>query len=238
MPDLILLAVVSVAVFVLAALAQAVTGFGSALVAVPLLALTVDPVTAVVAATCVGLILTTGSWRRERHHADHPTARVLTLTGVVGMPAGLVALAVLDESTLSSVIAGVLLLLVVSVALGLRLPPGRVTLVTCGVLSGGLLTSTGMNGPPLVLALQDLEPRRYRATLQAVFCGQDALAVLAFAVLGHLSGQVLLITVSGVVGLPLGWAVGDHLFRRIPARHFRLVILGGLAATAITLLVT
>lgn len=236
MSELLLLAGLSVGVFVLAALAQAATGFGSALVAVPLLALAVDPVPAVVATTCVGLVLTAGAWRREREHADHGRARTLTLAGVVGMPLGLLALAVLDEATLGSLIAVVLLLLVAALALGLRLGTGPGTLLASGVVSGSLLTSTGMNGPSLMMALQDLPPRRYRATLQAVFCGQDLVAVVAFAVLGYFSTEVALLTAAGVVGLPLGWLLGDHLFNRIPAEGFRWVILAGLTVTAGVLL--
>lgn len=90
--------------------------------------------------------------------------------------------------------------------------------------------------PPLVLALQGLEPRRYRATLQAVFCGQDAVAVAAFIAMGHLSTGVLLLTATGVLGLPLGWAIGDRVFRRVPAERFRLIVLGGLTVTAVTVL--
>ncbi|MFE7712944.1 sulfite exporter TauE/SafE family protein [Streptomyces sp. NPDC057486] len=235
MADL-LLAAASFGVFLFAALAQAVTGFGSALVAVPLLALAVDPVTAVVATTTVGLVLTAGSWRHERLHADAVQVRRLTLAGVLGMPLGLVALALCDEHTLTRLIGGVLLALVGLLSLGVRLPEGGATAWTAGVVSGGLLTSTGMNGPPLVLALQGLEPRRYRATLQAVFCGQDAVAVASFIAMGHLSTGVLLLTATGVLGLPLGWAIGDRVFRRVPAERFRLIVLGGLTVTAVAVL--
>ncbi len=238
MPDLVLLATISVGVFVLAALAQAASGFGSALVAVPLLALVIDPVPAVVAATSVSLVLTAGAWRRERQHTDPVRARTLTLAGLVGMPVGLVALAVLDADALGSLIAVVVLLLVAALALGLRLRPGPSTLIGSGMVSGALLTSTGMNGPPLVLALQDLPPLRYRATLQAVFCGQDVVAVAGFVALGHFSGEVALLTATGVVGLPLGWFLGDRVFHRISPAAFRWVVLAGLAVTAVVLLVS
>ncbi len=86
MADLLLVAAAAAGIFLLAALAQAVTGFGSALVAVPLLALVTDPVTAVVVATTVSLVLSTGAAWRERAYVDLGRTRTLTLTGVVGMP--------------------------------------------------------------------------------------------------------------------------------------------------------
>lgn len=235
MPDLLLVAV-ALGVFLLAALAQAVTGFGSALVAVPLLTLVTEPVTAVVAATAVSLALTSGAAWRERAHVDVASARTLTVAGVVGMPVGLVALALLDESLLAAVIAGAMLVMVVLVSLGLRVGPRAAP--AAGVVSGALLTSTGMNGPPLVMTLVGLEPRRYRATLQAVFAGQDVVAVAAFVVLGHLDREAALLTVAGIAGLPLGWRLGDAVFHRIPAHRLRHLVVGGLLLTGVSLLVT
>ena len=236
MTDLLLLVAVAAGVFMLAAIAQAVTGFGSALVAVPLLTLVVHPVSAVVAATAVSLVLTTGAAWREREHLEAASVRVLTVAGIAGMPLGLVLLAVADESGLQGWIAASMLVMVLLVAAGVRV--GTRGLRVAGVVSGALLTSTGMNGPPLVMALMDREPRRYRATLQAVFAVQDVAAVAAFAVLGYVDADVALLTAAGVVGIPLGWRLGDAVFHRIPAARLRPIVLGGLVLTATSVLVT
>jgi uncharacterized membrane protein YfcA len=232
--DLLLLAAVAAAVFVLAALAQAITGFGSALVAVPLLCLATEPVAAVVAATAVSLVLTSGAAWQERSYVDVPVARTLTLTGVVGMPAGLLLLEVVDESLLEAWIAAAMLVMVVLVASGLRV--GAHGTPVAGLASGVLLTSTGMNGPPLVMALVDREPRRYRATLQAVFAVQDAVAVAAFLALGHLDREAALLTAGGIVGLPWGWRLGDAVFHRIPAARLRPLVTAGLVVAAVSVL--
>ena len=120
--------------------------------------------------------------------------------------------------------------MVLLVASGLRVPPRGLPFV--GLVSGGLLTSTGMNGPPLVMALIDRDPCRYRATLQTVFALQDLAAVAAFLLLGHLGGEALLLAVGGVVGLPLGWRVGDAVFTRVPAERLRPMTVGALVLTA------
>ena len=235
MTDLLLVAGVAAAVFVLAAMAQAITGFGSALVAVPLLTLMVHPIVAVVAATAVSLVLTSGAAWRERSHVDVASARTLTVTGVLGMPLGLVLLALADESRLEVWIAATMLVMVLLVASGVRIGPRG--LPVAGLVSGALLTSTGMNGPPLVMALMDREPRGYRATLQGVFAVQDVVAVAAFLVLGYVDREVALLTASGVVGIPLGWRLGDAVFHRIPAARLRPVIVAGLVLTAASMLV-
>ena len=233
MADLLLVAAAA-GIFLVAALAQAVTGFGSALVAVPLLTLVTDPITAVVAATSVSLVLTSGAAWRERAHVDIGPARTLTTAGIVGMPLGLLVLRLLDESLLTAAIAAAMLVMVLLMASGLRVS-GR-ALPVAGFASGVLLTSTGMNGPPLVMALVRLEPVRYRATLQAVFAGQDLVAVAAFLVLGLLDREAALLTLAGALGLPLGWRLGDVLFHRIPAHRLRHVVIGGLVLTGVSLL--
>lgn len=223
-------------IFCLAALAQALTGFGSALVAVPLLALVVAPVTAVVAATMVGLLLSSFAGYREREHVERRVAGRLVLAGVLGLPVGLLVLARVDERGLKALISVGLLVFVVLLAARVRLPTGSRTQYGVGVLSGALLTSTGMNGPPIVLALHGLQlpPRRFRATLQVVFAGQDLLAIVGFAVLGLLDLRVVVAVVAGAAGLPLGWWLGDRLFGLLSPERFRVLVLTMLAATAAT----
>ncbi|MFI5623569.1 sulfite exporter TauE/SafE family protein [Nocardioides sp. NPDC051685] len=235
MLDILMLTGVALLVFVVAALVQAVTGFGSVMAAVPGLLLVTDPARAVVTATVVSLVLTAGIALRERAYVDRRDSLLLTLTGIIGMPFGLVLLAVVDERLLSAGIAVVILVLVLLIAA--RPQIGRRGLPVAGIVSGGLLTSTGMNGPPLVLALVGREPRRYRATLQAVFAGQDLVAVIAFLVLGHLDPQVLLLSVGGVVGLPVGWRLGDAVFHRVSPARLRPLVIATLVISAVAVLV-
>ncbi|MDT0275923.1 sulfite exporter TauE/SafE family protein [Blastococcus goldschmidtiae] len=234
------MAAVSLGVFALAATAQAITGFGFALVAVPLLALVVDPAIAVVGTTVVGLALTGFAATAERHHVEWRTGVRITVTGLVGMPLGLLVLSRLGERPLQAVIAGVVSLLVVLLALRVPFPAGPATQATAGLLSGALLTSTGMNGPPLVMAVQalGLSPRRSRGTLQAIFCGQGLVAVAAFAVSGLLDPLVGVVVAAGAAGVPLGWRVGDRLFGLVAPDVYRRLVLAMLTATALVALWT
>lgn len=217
-----------------AATVQAVTGFGFAMVAVPLLALLIDPVQAVVVATLVSLALTTLVVRRERAHVVGRTALRMTVGGLVGMPVGLFALTRLDVSTLRVVIAVVIAALVVLMLVGVRGGSGVISQWGSGVVSGALLTSTGLNGPPLVLTLQSigLAPRAFRGTLQRVFQGQDLVAVLAFAVVGRVDVTVLVFSLAGIASIPVGWACGDRLFGRVSPERFRLIVMTTLLVTA------
>jgi uncharacterized membrane protein YfcA len=231
-------ALVALVVFTLAAAAQAVTGFGLALVAVPLMAVVVDPVAAVVATTTVSLVLTGLASCRERGHVERAVATRLTGAALVGMPLGLLVLTRLDEQSLKMVIAVALLVLVGLLVVNVRLPAGAAMQYGAGVVSGMSLTSTGMNGPPVVLALQarDLPPRRFRGTLQVIFCAQDLVAVVIFLVVGYLDAVTAVAAVAGVLGVPAGWRAGDRLFGRLPPERFRALVLVMLTLTALVAL--
>lgn len=124
-----------------------------------------------VAATAVGAVFTGFTAYRERAHVDRPVAQRFVWAGLVGLPLGLAALRLLTAAQLTLLMAVVLLGLVALLAARVRLPAGRGAQVAAGVTSGALLTSTGMNGPPLVVVAHALRmpPRRFRGTLQAVF---------------------------------------------------------------------
>jgi uncharacterized membrane protein YfcA len=221
------LLLVSFCVVVFAAAAQAVTGFGFALVAVPLLALMLDPRTAVVAVTGIGFALSTLAMSRERAHVQWRPAGVVSLAGLLGIPGGLYVLSVVDERILNAVIAVVVLTFAVLLAFRLRLSPGMRVEVVAGVASGTLLAATGMNGPPLVAAFQSmgLAPREFRATLQAAFTAQAALAVTGLLLTGQFSRASIVVVLVAIPGLVVGWLVGDKLSRRLRVRHYQKVIL-------------
>lgn len=232
---LLVAAVAAVLVFTVAAAAQAVTGFGMALVAVPLMSVVIDPVAAVVSTTMVSLVLTGWASVRERSSVERPVAARLVVAALLGMPVGLVLLAKLDEHLLKALIAGVLLLVVALLLAKVRLPAGAVSQWASGLLSGAMLTSTGMNGPPVVLSVQalGLPPRRFRSTLQAVFCVQDLVAVVGFVVLGYLTPVIAASALAGLLAVPAGWWIGDRVFAGLQPERFRVVVLGMLALTAV-----
>lgn len=232
------LALIGLGVFAFASAAQATTGFGYALVAVPIFALAVDTRTAVVATTALGFFLTAGTGYRERAHVQVPTARRIFLASLVGMPLGLLLLARLDGRWLSLIIGGTVLAMVFLTWRGVNLPRGVGVEYGAGLTSGVLLTATGMNGPPIALALQALNhpAREFRATMQRIFAGQDLIAVAAFGALGFLNIEVAAVMLGGLAGIPVGWLVGDRLMRKMSEQQFRTGVMLVLIATAIVTL--
>lgn len=230
MTELLALAFVAV---LLAAAGQAITGFGFVLVAVPLITLLTDPRTAVVACTTLGLLITSLGWFEDRAAVDWRPIAGIGAGAVVGIPLGLVVFASLPVETLGLAIGVTVLFFTALLAVRVRLPGGRPTQVAAGTVSGVMLSTTGMNGPPLVLALQaeELPPTVFRATLQPTFTLQSVLVVGGFATLGQFTATSAALVAVGAPALWLGWRLGDLVFDLLPPERARILILGTLAVS-------
>ncbi|MDP3966707.1 MAG: sulfite exporter TauE/SafE family protein [Nocardioides sp.] len=224
--------VLAFAAVVLAAAGQAITGFGFVLVAVPLLTLlTGEPRTSVVACTTLGLVMTSFGWYEDRAAVEWRPITGISIGAAVGIPLGLVVFASLPVDALGLVIGVTVLFFTALLALRVRVPGGRPTQVAAGTVSGAMLATTGMNGPPLVLALHTtgLAPAAFRATLQAMFTLQAVVVVTAFAALGQFTATSAALIAVGVPALWLGWRLGDLVFDRLPPERARKLVLGTLA---------
>ncbi|MEV0846076.1 sulfite exporter TauE/SafE family protein [Streptomyces sp. NPDC049954] len=221
-------------VFTLGAAAQAVTGFGCALVTVPLLAPLIGSPRAVIVTVAVSCAISALGWWRERDHVVGAKARRLSIAGIAGMPLGIIALTYGGPRSLTFLIAAVALLVVFALTGRVRLPTGPRAEIGAGIIAGALETSVGMNGPPIVLTLQGsgLTPKALRSTLQAVFCTQGAVALTALTALGHADAACLPLVLAGLVGMPLGWRLGDIAFSRLSAGMSRRAVTVGLAFSA------
>ncbi|QSB14882.1 sulfite exporter TauE/SafE family protein [Natronosporangium hydrolyticum] len=223
------------AIVLLAAAVQAVTGFGFALVAVPLLALTNDPRTAVVAVGIAGMLMSIMVALTERRYARWRLALPLIGASAAGMPLGLLVLAQAPERVLLVLIGAAVVGCAVLIWRGLRIAGGWPVAVAVGVFAGSLSTSTGTNGPPLVAAFAGMEmaPREFRATLAAVFTGTGVLSLVGFALAGQLTGAAAQVGLVGVPAAVAGWWLGNLLFRRLPTGSFRRIVLAALVASGV-----
>ncbi len=211
-----------------AAMLQSVSGFGFSLIFVPMVAVLVDSKVAVVAASTLGPLLTlsvsVAGWRDIRWRL------VLLLSGsaVLGMPVGLWVLVSVSARMLELVIGSVVIVLAASLMLGVRTRDHRGVDAAAGFLSGVLATSTGTNGPPVVLAMQARGVPRLemRATLAAVFLVQGILALVGFVIAGQFTDQVGRVAAVGLPGLLCGRLIGDRVFGKLDQRGYGRIVLG------------
>lgn len=211
-----------------AALAQMVSGFGFALLAVPVMGLAIDVKTAVVISAVCGTASNTFQAVVDRRHADHSIARRLIVAAFFGMPIGLVVLESLSVETLKILVGFLVIVAVVGVANPrFELPAEPWVERLAGFVSGLLATSTSTNGPPLVLLLRArrLTPDRFRATINTVFSVVSFVSIAIFAVGGRFDGDSLTGSAVAVPGLIVGMTIGRVLRGRIDERTFWRIVL-------------
>ena len=227
---------VALVIFV-AACAQMVSGFGFALMAVPLMGLAIDVKTAVVISTICGTASNTYQAITESRHRDPRLVKVLVVSSFIGMPFGVVLLDRVDVEALQITIGVVVLLAIVAVVARPKAEhvQGGTTLeAAAGLVSGVLATATSTNGPPLVLLLRSkgLSPDQFRATINTVFSIIALTTVGVFAFSGRIDSKVLAGSLVGLPGLVVGMALGARIRGWLSVDVFWRIVLGLLLVTA------
>lgn len=221
-------------IVLLGAVAQGASGFGFALVCVPLLTVATDPRTAVVVCALSGLGLTLTAAVRERAYARWRVAGWLTAAALAGLPLGLLILVSASERLLGVLIAVVVLACAGLVWSGVRIRAGAAGIGAIGIVVGVLTAATGTNGPPLVAVFHSLgyDPRTFRATLAATFTGTGVLGLAGFLATGQVDGGSLRLASVALPAVGLGWWVGNLVFARLDPVMFRRIVLAGLVGSA------
>jgi uncharacterized membrane protein YfcA len=235
-------AVIAFAVAV-AAVVQVVSGFGFALVAAPVLVALTDPVTSVGILGVLGTLasLVTLGAGRERPQVLARTGGALVAWALPGLVLGVVLVSRLPEDVIRAAV-GVLVLAalvqrrVTAARTAAPRPSSRVGLAAAGATAGALTTTTGLNGPPLVVYLtsREVSPREARDTLAVIFVVLGLLALVALAVAGELELPLEVLALPPAV--IAGGLLGHRIFDRMAEHHRHRAVTVLLLASAATAL--
>jgi len=238
--------VVVAIVALVAAIVQAATGLGFALVLGPALFALLDPEDAIVGVTVLGLALNALVLFGERRRpvVAWTEVRPLLVAAVPGALCGVLVLRALPKAWLQIAVG---VAVVAAAALRAREharaaepsagdPRARLAL---GFATGTLTTSAGVNGPPIALWLtrRGLTPSEVRDSLSAAFMGLGLIgAVVLGPVLAAAGHDVEWRALgAGLVAVVAGHAAGHRAFARIDGERYEplvlvLVVLAGVAS--------
>jgi uncharacterized membrane protein YfcA len=229
------------AVLFLATLIRSAFGFGEALVAVPLLALSIPvevavPLAVLVSVTVAGVILVR-DWRQV--HAG--SAGRLVLSTMPGIPIGLLLLTAVAEPIVKAVLAAVIITFSASRLVGygrFELRDDRLAWLF-GFWAGVLGGAYGMNGPPLVAygALRRWSPERFRATLQGYFLPASLVGMAGYWMAGLWVPAVTRYYLASLPVVLTATSLGRVVNRRLDGRRFLLYVHVGLLLIGALLLV-
>jgi uncharacterized membrane protein YfcA len=225
---LVLPAAVAVAYFL-----KGFSGFGPALIFVPVVSVVFTPALALSGSAFVDLIVGAGLAGALRSSRDE-----LRLVGrmAVAMGCGTVAGAVLaglvDTTVLLTLIGATVLLLGVQLIvrpaerLGSEPVPGFMThRVYAACLAGGLTGGlVGISGPFIVAAAASLEKSVFRRVLVLLFLVESVIKVVVYALVGIWSEQVLSLTLLAGPAILLGLVLGYRAHLHVDQRRFTLAV--------------
>jgi len=222
---------------IVAGLMRGFAGFGSAMLMAPTFAVLMGPTHMVPLVVCLelpmGAMLFLGSRREVEWHFVGPMAAI----AVLAMPFGVWFLFSADTDLLTKAISVVVLVFVAVLVAGWRYRGPRPLPLTLGIgaLSGAMMASSSVGGPPILLYMLAAEhpAARIRANIVAYFL-LTTIVLLAMVLAAAPTG--LAAVVDAAVLLPivlLGSWIGSRLAGKAPDRVYRQIAYVILTAAAI-----
>lgn len=224
-----------------AAYVRGLTGFGMAIILVPLLGLIIAPGEAVVLGILLQLLIGPVGIGIIMADADRATAVPIAILAMATTPVGMVAL----DATTPDIARLLITLVAVGAFVAVLLPkqpeghrPGRGAIAGTGVASGILTGFAAMPGPPVVpfYLRRHLEPKVARASMLLIFFGTAIAGTLAALWVGIATWRLFLLAVILFVPMWLGNYVGARHFGRVPPHVWQAmvaIVLGIAAVSAV-----
>ena len=232
-----------VAIAFLAGMGQSFTGFGFTLVWTPLVTLAWEVKAAITTGVILGTVVVIPLLVEVRTGVSPRRIAVMLMGYAAGIAPGVFLLETLDASSLRVMVA----VSVIAASLLLYLSPastrreetmaGR---LAAGAVSGSIHSSTSLGGPPVALYLlgRGIDVASFRATMLVLFLPANLLTVMAFALVGRITEEVMLMSAAAVPAVLLGVVVGAWLRRSANPERFRSVVLAFLVITSAAVLVS
>jgi uncharacterized membrane protein YfcA len=222
-----------------ASFVRGLTGFGMAILLVPILALALPPVAAVVLGNCLSLLIGLTELPRLVRDSER-SAWTISAMVVLATPFGLVALAATGADVARLVIA----LIAFSAFLAILLPrrsgavPGRLVTGAVGVVSGLMTGYAGMPGPPVVpyYAGRALPRVTIKASMLLIFTFAAGAGLATAWWLGLLRLDLALFALLMLPVILIGNRLGTSVSGRISDPVWRAavgLVLGGAALGAL-----
>lgn len=219
---------VTVVTILVAAILQSLSGFGFALIVMPVLTLVLGLRAAAPMVALTALTLYTINVLRYRRSIDLGEVFRLGLASAVGVPIGVWLLSSVDEHLFKQVMGASLIAFALyslfRPAISWR--PGRSWVYPAGFLAGCLGGAYNVPGPPVVIygSLRQWPRDEFRGILQSLFLINGSLVVTSHLLAGNVTTQVLTYWIYAMPPLLLGVLVGSLADRRVNRDAFRVLV--------------
>jgi uncharacterized protein len=207
---------------------QGVSGFGSVLLSLPLLAIFIDIKTVIPLTVLAGVSASYLLLYQLRQHLDWKKILPIFIGAALGIPVGVYFLKRLDRGVIQWTIGAILILYALyglffrSSAKGIDQRWAYVY----GFLGGCLGAALGAGGPPVIIytSLQAWTKDQIKATIQGFFVTAGTAVLVSFAAAGVVTGYVLRLYGLSFPLLMLGTFLGARLYGLLKEAHYRTIM--------------
>jgi uncharacterized membrane protein YfcA len=222
-------ALVAIVVFC-ASFVQTLTGFGFALMVMPLITLVLGLRTAAPLVALAGLTLYATNLLRHRAAFNLKEVLPMGAAAALGVPVGVWVLANADENLVRQLL-GLILVAYASYALARPKAPRlrcQRWAYPAGFAAGCLGGAYNTPGPPAIVygSLRRWPKDEFRAAMQALFLLTGFLVVASHVVARHVTADVLTFYLYAAPALGLGILVGSRADRWVDGNRFRTLVNG------------
>jgi len=226
---------VALAAAIAAAFIRGLAGFGMAILLVPILALAMSPLEAVLATNVVAVLIGLSELKRITKEAEK-SAWTISLLVVIATFPGLYLLSVTAAPLARVLIA----LIALSAFFAMLLPkrpahrPGAVQTGLVGIISGLLTGFAGMPGPPVVPYYlgRDIPKEIAKPSMLLIFTFAAVAGLGSGAAIGVMSWDLLILGALLFPAVLLGNYLGARAFGRVSDTTWRFFVMTVLAVTA------
>ena len=228
----------AVGVTLVAGLMRGFAGFGSAMLMAPIFAILFGSADMVVTVVAIELVVSLQLFPQVRRHADWQILTPMSIAACAAMPAGVWLLASVDKNTIVTAVSAVIVAFVVLMWMGWKYTGRRSTLatVTVGAVSGAMMATTSVGGPPVLLYLLsgNDRPEVNRANIVTYYFLTQFLLIVIVLATGVAGWEALARAVVLFPAMVLGAWAGGRLFHGLASeRLYRNVALAILFATGL-----
>lgn len=227
-------------IVLIGAVTQGLTGFGFALISVPLLSLFLDIKTAIPLGALCGLVINLLLFLKFKKHMDLREIGPLMAGALLGIPMGAVFLREAAPGVIKIILAFVVLLFAlyslsgkVSTK-GINVNWGYFYGFMAGILGGAFNT----NGPPVLIYsyLKGWDKNIMKASLVGFFTFTSVIIVSSHLAAGLITKSILVQFLYLLPVITVGIAFGNWLFSRVSSKIYNKVIIYSLIVISLLLM--
>ena len=204
------------------------TGFGLALVAVPLIQFFMPVTDTAVFIAMINVIFSLLYFRKSKEIVKNQPLGAMALWTGIGVAAGTVILKFVNPAYIQLIWGVLIIFIVISLVRGLNLNirSERTALTLSGIFGGILAGATGITGPPVAIILSSMKTpkEKFNAIISIFILFAVTYALLFYLITGLIRKEIILLALCSVPAMLAGIYTGDRLVSHISQKTFATVV--------------